>query len=206
MNTFIFRNLFAAINPQTRLLKKLSESNSKEILSILSNLNDKEKEFLYNELFLEIKPTESISIAVGQVGEETIHITINTSRLIIIYDWFNKSKNTQNLQDILKTERARKYFAKAEEMGYLERTNTGYKSKFETKALLAYFLELVFCRNDNNKDNGMNFPETALNELFQEKRLGKARSQLYNNGSSKYNDSKSIGKPRNYEIVDKMFD
>lgn len=106
------------------------------------------------------------------------------------------SKDILNLPTPLNTDRARKYFAKAEEMGYLERTGTGYKSNFKTKVLLAYFLELVFCRDDNNKNNCMNFPETALNELFQKKRLGQARGQIYNNDN---------GKPKGYEIVDEIF-
>ena len=83
-------------------------------------------------------------------------------------------------------------------MGYLERTNTGYKSKFKTKVLLAYFLELVFCRGDNNKDNHMKFPDTALSELFQENRLGKARGQTKGNKNGD-------GKPKGFEIVDEIF-
>lgn len=197
MDSRIYINIFASMNPKTRLLKKISECNAKEILTVLSGLNEEEKEFLYNELFLEIKPTESLSIKVGQIGEEIISITINTSRLLIIYDWFNRFKHTENFHDILKTERARKYFAKAEKMRYLERTNIGYKSNFKTKVLLAYFLELVFCRDDNNKDNHQKFPETMLNKLFQEKRLGKARGQISNNKN---------GKPSDHEIVDAIFD
>ena len=110
-------------------------------------------------------------------------------------------ENGKGLLDLpapLNTDRARKYFAKAEEMGYLERTNTGYKSKFKTKVLLAYFLELVFCRGDNNKDNHMKFPDTALSELFQENRLGKARGQTNGNKNGD-------GKPKGFEIVDEIF-
>lgn len=108
------------------------------------------------------------------------------------------SKDILDLPTPLNTDRARKYFAKAEEMGYLERTDTGYKSNFKTKVLLAYFLELVFCRDDNNKYNGQKFPDTALSELFQENRLGKSRGQTSDNKNGD-------GKPRGYEIVDEIF-
>lgn len=123
---------------------------------------------------------------------KTKGVDINLQRFNI-----ESGKSLLDLPTPLKTDRAKKYFAKAEEMGYLEKTNTGYKSKFRTKVLLAYFLELVFCRDDNNKNNCMSFPETMLNELFQEKRLGKYRGQIYNNAN---------GKPKGYEIVDKIFD
>ncbi len=96
----------------------------------------------------------------------------------------------------LNTERARKYFREAIKRGLLETTETGYKSNFDTKSLLVYFLELTFCRDDNNKDNGKSFPESVLNNLFNENRLGKARGQLITN---------KTGKPKRYKVVDDIF-
>lgn len=93
--------------------------------------------------------------------------------------------------------RKNKYFRIAEEKGYIERTSTGYKNKFGSKALLAYFLERVFCRDDNGNDNGIDFPETALNTLFNESRLGKARGKLIDNRN---------GKPQGFKIVDELFE
>ena len=101
-----------------------------------------------------------------------------------------------NLPTELQTERAVKYFAKAVEMGFIEKTETGYESKFQSKALLAYFLELVFCRDDEGRDNGSNFPETALNRLFDESRLSRARSQIANNRT---------GKPSGVKAVESIF-
>lgn len=107
----------------------------------------------------------------------------------------NRKKQIQALTNKL-TQREKFYLDKAEHKGYIERTNDGYKSKFKTKALLAYFLELVFCRDENGKDNKKKFPETQLNKLFNEKRLGKARGQIYNNKGSK---------PEGYLTVDNIF-
>ena len=64
----------------------------------------------------------------------------------------------------------------------------------QTKAKLAYFLFMVFCKDDEGKDNGLKFPESALNKLFGEDRLGKARTQLVNN------------KKQGYEDIDSLFD
>ena len=94
------------------------------------------------------------------------------------------------------TERAKTYFNKAISLGYLETTETGYKSRFRSKALLAYFLEWVFCKDENGKDNGQPFPETEVNNLFDETRLGKARGQCINNKN---------GKPTGYKIIDELF-
>ena len=52
----------------------------------------------------------------------------------------------------------------------------------------------VFCKDDEGKDNGLKFPESALNKLFGEDRLGKARSQLADN------------KKQGYEDIDRLFD
>ncbi|RHB34220.1 hypothetical protein DW888_13560 [Bacteroides nordii] len=99
----------------------------------------------------------------------------------------------------LRTERALKYFPKAIEANIVTKTDTGYSmgSAIKTKAILAYFLELVFCRDNTGKDNGNDFPETDLNTLFGESRLGKARGQYASNKS---------GKPKGYEIIDKIFE
>lgn len=169
---------------------------------INKHLYNKAKELIsYKELFLKVHHyclSDNAAPEARQMAKECDFINCYDV-LDNLEQWLNDNKENSSLntQNIIKTERAKKYFAKAEEIGYLERTNTGYKSKFKTKVLLAYFLELVFCRDDNNKDNSQNFPETALNELFQEKRLGKYRGQIYNNAN---------GKPKGYEIVDKIFD
>lgn len=109
------------------------------------------------------------------------------------------SENETFLPVTLRTERALKYFPKAIEANIVTKTDTGYSmgSAIKTKAILAYFLELVFCRDNTGKDNGNDFPETDLNTLFGESRLGKARGQYASNKS---------GKPKGYEIIDKIFE
>ncbi len=66
----------------------------------------------------------------------------------------------------------------------------------KAKALLVYMLEKIYCKDAND------FPEQNLNKLFQEDRLGKARGQLYYN---KGGNGRPSGKPKGYEIIDKLF-
>ena len=92
----------------------------------------------------------------------------------------------------LDTPRARKYIGKAIEKGFIASTGSSLK-RTQSKAKLAYFLEKVFCKDDKGKDNGQKFPESALNKLCNEDRLGKARSQLANNKKKLcYDDIDSI--------------
>lgn len=107
-----------------------------------------------------------------------------------------RASNTVILPDSLNTNRAQEYFAKAIALGYLEKTERGYKSKFASKSLLAYFLELVYCRNEQGKDNAKSFPETELNRLLNESRLGKARGQYLGNTG---------GKPKGHKAIDDIF-
>ena len=44
----------------------------------------------------------------------------------------------------------------------------------KSKILLAYTMERIFCSSLNDK-----FPETKLNKMFGEERLGKSRSDIY---------------------------
>lgn len=93
----------------------------------------------------------------------------------------------------LDTPRARKYIGLAIEKGFIATTDSILKWKL-SKARLAYFLFRIFCKDDEGKDNGLKFPESALNRLFGEDRLGKARSQLADN------------KKQGYEDIDRLFD
>lgn len=84
------------------------------------------------------------------------------------------------------------YCNKAVELGLLEKTETGYKriNGKMSKAQLAYLLGQFF-----NSDG--TFPETKYNNMFNESRLGKALYQLSGNKNGG-------GKPRGYEIIDKL--
>ncbi|MDL2224443.1 hypothetical protein LJB92_03930 [Bacteroidales bacterium OttesenSCG-928-M06] len=81
------------------------------------------------------------------------------------------------LPDELNTERARKYFVRAVEVDYMEKTDAGYKwkelSQRGSKVKLGYFLQKVYCPTNTEK-----LPETALNSYFDTIRIGSTISQL----------------------------
>lgn len=85
------------------------------------------------------------------------------------------------------------YCRKAIEKGYLVKTKDGYeKTKEWTKAQLAYFLK-HFLNSDGT------FPDKEYCLMFNEHRLSKAADQLTLNKNGD-------GKPKGYEIVDKLFE
>lgn len=88
----------------------------------------------------------------------------------------NISKS-QPLPDAINTERAKKYFPRAVEAGYMELTETGYKWLFGGaaggKARLAYFLHKVY-----NPDGCSQIPYKRLNALFGVVRLDVAIDQM----------------------------
>ena len=84
------------------------------------------------------------------------------------------------------------YCYKAVEFGLLEKTETGFKriKGKMSQAQLAYLLGR-FLNTDGT------FPETKYNDMFGENRLGKALYQISGNKNGG-------GKPRGYEIIDKL--
>lgn len=103
----------------------------------------------------------------------------------------------QLLPERLDTERARILFEKAIQKGLMEIDGSSYKW-LRSKALLAYFTQIIYCKEANGKDNGAQYPETALEALFKESRLGKARSQIADNKGG------GGGKPKNFQIIDDL--
>jgi len=93
----------------------------------------------------------------------------------------------------LQTDEAIERFDRAEKAGIILRTATGYEKNNITKAQLAYFLQRIY---QADPQSGKQFPETKLNNLFGESRLGKAAGKLVDNNS---------GKPRGYNIIDDLF-
>lgn len=108
-----------------------------------------------------------------------IFFTIDINRLTFIYNWFNKIGKEDNgeLPDGLNTDRARKYFKRAVEAGFMEKTDTGYKWIFSKglKVALGYFVEKIYCPKGKER-----LPETELNKLFGVSRIGSAISQRMN--------------------------
>lgn len=93
------------------------------------------------------------------------------------------------------TEQAKKYFVKAIEAGFMEKTDTGYKwifgGKKGVKAALAYFLMKVY-----NPDNTQTIPFKELESLFGVSRL-----------DSSYSGMLTVGKPQNWRRdIDKLFE
>lgn len=95
----------------------------------------------------------------------------------------------------LNTPRAKKYFQKAIGRGLIIRNNDKMEWVGGSDARLAYFCQEVYCKDENGRDNGQNFPEKALNTLFGKSRLGKARSQFVSNNG---------GTPKNIDDLDEL--
>lgn len=92
------------------------------------------------------------------------------------------------------TERAKEYFKKAVDAGYMDKTDTGYKwilGNRGSKARLAYFLMQVY-----NPDNTKQIPYKALEALFGVTRL-----------DSSYSAMLTVSKPQNWrQQIDKLFE
>lgn len=96
--------------------------------------------------------------------------------------WFREDEDCGNYQ--------KECFAKLIDAGYMHKKGDSYRYEWhKSKALLAYTMEKIFCKNNTDK-----FPETMLNNMFGVTRLGQARSQLYY----------SSNPPRGAEGVDKV--
>ena len=93
----------------------------------------------------------------------------------------------------LQTDEAIKRFERAEKAGIIERTQTGYRKKGITKAMLAYFLQKVYLLGSRASDL---FPDRELSSLFGESRLGAAVTALVNNRD---------GRPKGHKQIDDLF-
>lgn len=120
----------------------------------------------------------------------------NDITLASIYGGNKTDNDTQvPLPQELDTDRARKYIAKAIEVGYIKPTDNGYEWIFGGKrgglARLGYFIEKVYCPTNTEQ-----LPEKAINNLFGVTRIGSAISQLHN-----------AKKPQPWQAdIDKLFD
>ena len=108
-----------------------------------------------------------------------------------------KKKETKELTLPLKldTERARKYFTKAIEAGYIKITENGLQWVFMVgsgnKVSLGYFIQKVFCPN-----NTESISEKDVNKLFGVDRIGSAITQMNN-----------AKKPQKWKTaIDKLFE
>ena len=98
----------------------------------------------------------------------------------------NGDKAHTSLPKELDTPRARRYFAEAVRLGYMELTEDGRYRWLGTgrkpcTAELAYFLGRVYNYKYTITGNaGEDFPEESLNKLFGVKRLYSSLTQVYN--------------------------
>ena len=99
--------------------------------------------------------------------------------------------------DKLNTDRAKEVFGKAIEKGLIVVFDNGLRKQGISKAQLAYMLQRIYIPDATGAD-GKKFPETALNGLFSESRLGEAQRTLANNKNTN-------GKPRGYQVIDGLF-
>lgn len=84
-----------------------------------------------------------------------------------------------NLPSELDTDRARKYFTRAIEAGWMSRTASGYNWTFGgsrgAKARLGYFVVKIYCPTNTEQ-----IPESAINKLFGVSRIASAITQAFN--------------------------
>lgn len=87
----------------------------------------------------------------------------------------NQPNPAENQPQEPSTDRAKKAFAAAVEAGFMEKTDTGYKWKYNrgSKASLAYFLVKTY-----SPDNTSQTPFTALGRLFDVPRLDSHADQV----------------------------
>lgn len=97
----------------------------------------------------------------------------------------NPMNKEQYLPSELDTTRAREYFGKAQEAGFIAKTDTGFKWTMTAGrgalAQLAYFCGRVYCPSNVER-----LPETALNRLFGVSRIGSALTQVNNASPQKW--------------------
>lgn len=89
----------------------------------------------------------------------------------------NQPNTAENQPQEPSTDRAKKAFAAAVDAGFMEKTDTGYKWKYNrgSKVSLAYFLVKVY-----SPDNTSQTPYTALGGVFGVSRLDSAADKAFN--------------------------
>lgn len=109
----------------------------------------------------------------------------------------NKSKSSQPMQNQIpkefNTDEVNGYFKKAINAGLMEKTDNGFNWK-EKKSLLAYFIERIFCKKNNDE-----FPDKYACLLFNTSGLRQAQHQYTGN-------KKTGGKPKGYKIIDNLLE
>lgn len=162
------------------LFEKWCEVDTKRIFQLINYLISQDDN--WQEASLQLLPELCVTInSLCMIADE-----IELRRNDLITDLIEKPKETKcsndsglNLPRELDTNRARKYFARAIEAGFIIDIETGYKwimgEARGTIARLGYFVEKVYCPT-----NTESLPEKAINDLFGVSRIGSAITQLHN--------------------------
>lgn len=110
-------------------------------------------------------------------GDTAVEYFANRGRVQYINPAENKPNRAENQPQEPSTDRAKKAFAAAVEAGFMEKTGTGYKWKYNrgSNVSLAYFLVKVY-----SPDNTSQTPYTALGRVFGVSRLDSAADKAFN--------------------------
>lgn len=122
---------------------------------------------------------------VGVGGEEELKLLEDYPFALSVYQILEdtlvskKSQNKDlNLPPELDTDRARKYFRRAIDLGYMHQVQDGYRWTHggnRCKVILGYFVEKVYCPTNTER-----LDEKSINKLFKVNRISSAITQRYN--------------------------
>lgn len=132
----------------------------------------------------------------SEVCKEYKKIWSKPAPIEFVCDLLETKSNPLTAQPDIMTDRAKKYFEKARQAGFMEQTETGYKWTFNKrgrKAALCYFLLKVY-NPDMQKTEIIHYK--ALEQLFGETRLDSALAAML-----------TTKKPQPWrQIIDNLFD
>lgn len=174
-------NLTKNTNAENERLKTDNTKLSEEIARLKDELQKKDEELLFMKQLLAVKLGIKLDSPVP-----TPHCTDSTTApLTVQQQETNKEESTVALPKILNTERAKKYFRKAIESGYMKATGSKYEwvgvDKLGVNTQLAYFCGIIYNYQYSISGNkGEKFPEEELCKLFGVKYLYKLLTQIYN--------------------------
>lgn len=169
------------LNAENKRLKTDNEKLSEEKARLKAELQKKDDELLFMKQLLATKFDIKLDSPVP-----TPHCTDSTTApLTVQQQETNKEESTVILPKILNTERAKKYFRKAIESGYMKATGSKYVwvgvDTTGVNTQLAYFCGIIYNYQYSISGNkGENFPEEELCKLFGVKYLYKLLTQIYN--------------------------
>ena len=169
------------LNAENERLKTDNEKLSAENVRLNAELQKKDDELLFMKQLLATKFDIKLDSPVP-----TPHCTDNTTApLTVQQQETNNEERTVTLPQTLNTKRAKKYFSKAIDCGYINIVDGKYiwvgVDDKGVNTQLAYFCGMIYNFQYSISGNkGENFPEEELCKLFGVKYLYKLLTQIYN--------------------------